>query len=561
MDNRNFEHNLLKIKKAKFLEIVERTAKSLKVVVPGVVFWDGDCPYYSGKERAHIHPDDLTICISVRELKRMTFEDIEECASHEVTHLTDSHPETKHVHSPDFYRRHNEAKIDNWRPPGGVVVIDGGRTSSDKVLPKTKKFIDKIRCNYHQCREKRELYKCQYCKKYFCEEHKTPYEPYVGPIDKRPHSYNTLNGHPCPDYAEQINKPKDDDYPYECKHCGKIVEFKNRFRWSHDCTPEKSVSPEEEQEEDEDTEVPPEPDLEQFPQLCPICKTYYVIPIIYGLPSQDLSELAKHGKVKLGGCIVSPNNPKYWCTTCKKNIKKPEGKIPKYIKKQSNKDENGFNIKYTYKTRHEAESIFKTAKITQTNIIEKSDLPGNLMDIKLNDNSVIFIYKTKKSKLLLTISISILVILLISVMWFIMDRNHQVNIKTEEIKNISSNTTKIIYEPIPIKLSFSEYINNKERYDGKIITLTGFLRYGLEGTENVGVYNEYIVDDFNNEIRLQNIPQEYRKLFIIKETSKELYNVTGTFKRKFRDIGLEVSNIIKTERTSQMVAREVTVQN
>lgn len=269
-------------------------------------------------------------------------------------------------------------------------------------------------------------------------------------------------------------------------------------------------------------------------QLCPICKTYSVIPI--------------------------PDSSIYWCTNCKKNIKKPEGKIPKYIKKQLHKEEKRFTVTYTYRTIHEAELIYKTAKISNTNIIEDIEPSWKIINIELNEKSITFIYKINKSKLFLAITTAVLVITLILLIWFVLNRNDQY-IKIEEVKNISSNITKIIYESVPINFSFSEYINNKEKYDGKIITLTGFMRYRLEGTENAGVYNEYIVDDFNNEIKLQNIPQQYRKLFIVKGTSKELYNVTGTFKRKFKNVELEVSTIIVTERPARVIAREIQVHN
>ena len=158
-----------------------------------------------------------------------------------------------------------------------------------------------------------------------------------------------------------------------------------------------------------------------------------------------------------------------------------------------------------------------------------------------------------------TVAIGFIILIVLSVI--LLNINKTPNMEVVELKDNKTNTTKIIYESIPIKLSFSEYINDKEKYDGRIITLAGFLRYELEGTENVGVYNEYIVDDFNNKIKLQNIPQQYRKLFVMKETSKELYNVTGTFKRKFRDAELEVSKIIIIVRPSQIIAREVTIQN
>ena len=47
---------------------------------------------------------------------------------------------------------------------------------------------------------------------------------------------------------------------------------------------------------------------------CPVCRqTDQVIPIIYGLPPWELGQKAGEGKVRLGGCIVFPDNPEWYC--------------------------------------------------------------------------------------------------------------------------------------------------------------------------------------------------------------------------------------------------------
>lgn len=43
---------------------------------------------------------------------------------------------------------------------------------------------------------------------------------------------------------------------------------------------------------------------------CPECNSNKVIPILYGYLSVDLWEKEKRDKVKLGGCIVTPDDPK-----------------------------------------------------------------------------------------------------------------------------------------------------------------------------------------------------------------------------------------------------------
>ena len=38
--------------------------------------------------------------------------------------------------------------------------------------------------------------------------------------------------------------------------------------------------------------------------------------IVYGMPSYELYQEAEAGKVKLGGCVLSPNDPEYVCKDC-----------------------------------------------------------------------------------------------------------------------------------------------------------------------------------------------------------------------------------------------------
>lgn len=47
---------------------------------------------------------------------------------------------------------------------------------------------------------------------------------------------------------------------------------------------------------------------------CPICnKTDVTIPIVYGDPTKKGIKLAKKGEIKLGGCVISHCDPKWYC--------------------------------------------------------------------------------------------------------------------------------------------------------------------------------------------------------------------------------------------------------
>jgi hypothetical protein len=49
---------------------------------------------------------------------------------------------------------------------------------------------------------------------------------------------------------------------------------------------------------------------------CPSCGSNHVIPIAYGLPGPELIEEEENGLVKLGGCLVADDNPKWHCKAC-----------------------------------------------------------------------------------------------------------------------------------------------------------------------------------------------------------------------------------------------------
>jgi transposase-like protein len=50
---------------------------------------------------------------------------------------------------------------------------------------------------------------------------------------------------------------------------------------------------------------------------CPRChSSEQVVPIIYGYPSEELFEAADRGEVKLGGCVVTGDDPQWFCKSC-----------------------------------------------------------------------------------------------------------------------------------------------------------------------------------------------------------------------------------------------------
>ena len=50
---------------------------------------------------------------------------------------------------------------------------------------------------------------------------------------------------------------------------------------------------------------------------CPKCGSLDVVPIFYGLPGgPEVMEAAKKGKIALGGCCVTDNDPQKRCKAC-----------------------------------------------------------------------------------------------------------------------------------------------------------------------------------------------------------------------------------------------------
>ena len=54
---------------------------------------------------------------------------------------------------------------------------------------------------------------------------------------------------------------------------------------------------------------------------CPHCKSEKNIPIIYGYPSAQMLKESKRGKIDLGGCGVTENDPNRFCKDCGNKFK------------------------------------------------------------------------------------------------------------------------------------------------------------------------------------------------------------------------------------------------
>ncbi|MFH1376253.1 MAG: hypothetical protein ABIH25_01325 [Candidatus Woesearchaeota archaeon] len=182
------QNSFYKLKEKRFLAVVKETARLLGVRVPAVKFWDTECPF-NEEEIAHIHIEQNLICISKKILKNMSFDKIEETASHETTHLINR------SHDPNFHTTHASVKRTMWSPPAGTVHI----TEKSKNIKNLKRRIKKNECYYHSCKEIGK-YKCKYCKKLYCKKHKKAIEPKLADFN----NLTDIKGHPCLVYQNKI---------------------------------------------------------------------------------------------------------------------------------------------------------------------------------------------------------------------------------------------------------------------------------------------------------------------------------------------------------------------
>jgi len=54
------------------------------------------------------------------------------------------------------------------------------------------------------------------------------------------------------------------------------------------------------------------------PRVCPVCKSKRIASILYGLPafSEELIKKMDEGRITLGGCCVSLDDPTWECVDC-----------------------------------------------------------------------------------------------------------------------------------------------------------------------------------------------------------------------------------------------------
>lgn len=95
----------------------------------------------------------------------------------------------------------------------------------------------------------------------------------------------------------------------------------------------------------------------------------------------------------------------------------------------------------------------------------------------------------------------------------------------------------------PNTISFAKYLDSNYMYNNQRANLTGFLERSLEGSEDSGKHIFFIVDEENNKIILIGSSTEIGKYIPNFGRTKELYLVTGRFKKEYKNLRFQVDAI------------------
>jgi hypothetical protein len=124
------------------------------------------CSNERPNELAHYHPDQHVICVSERQLRVQSLEELKRTAVHEVTHALGFHS-----HNADFERINREINIELalYNPSSVISEHDGSKTAGK--LGHGRKIRSGINtCSANGC-NKKAVNICRYCMKRYCQAH------------------------------------------------------------------------------------------------------------------------------------------------------------------------------------------------------------------------------------------------------------------------------------------------------------------------------------------------------------------------------------------------------
>ena len=129
----------------------------------------------------------------------------------------------------------------------------------------------------------------------YCDDYAGRWYSYKTTIDKIEVGDIVLvdrNGYECEGTVEAIDYYTRDTAPYPVEKTKNIIEVLEEF-----------------EDDDDDEDI----------KYCPRCGNE-LLPIVYGMPGPEMLKKAERGEIYLGGCLITPDNPKYYCDACDKEF-------------------------------------------------------------------------------------------------------------------------------------------------------------------------------------------------------------------------------------------------
>lgn len=202
--------NILQWKKDLIENIVYLVCTKQNISLPNINF--NGCREERPNQLAHYHPGQHVICVSERQLRVQSLEELKRTAAHEVTHALGFHS-----HNADFEHMNREINIELalYNPSSVISEYDGSKTT-DK-LDHERKIRSGINiCSANGC-NKRAVNICRYCMKRYCQTHSEALMistlaqiNMLNQYDaekriKLEEDWNKEGGHPCPLYTADWN--------------------------------------------------------------------------------------------------------------------------------------------------------------------------------------------------------------------------------------------------------------------------------------------------------------------------------------------------------------------
>lgn len=458
------------------------------------------------------------------------------------------------------------------------------KEESDTALPIKDAASDELKCNYSSCTNRDLQIKCAFCGKLFCGRHKIPH-PAWQPIS----SYIPENVHPCPNCPSCpycAEKSKFHPHPYESpysveggnKPLPKIKKAKKDGLNVEGLVKNQVTEVGQKEEEETDGHFKTEVIKQKEPPNIPI------IAEVSKKNRQESKKASKNQKNFVKGqddknsiinqkeqtksltvleqkdtqrALVALNDDVLQVMKDSQVEQKKAAKSESQQKKAESLKVTKIKIKGLQKGFETSEAGTKEKEIKQKKLPQSPTVTKTGQPIQQEDGKN---QNTKKDKDVKSDGIAKLKIALIAVavllILFAVVKIVKLGGNPENDPSISYQK-KFISESVPVKNSFSEYTNPRSRIDMTNLTLAGFLRDKSKGTVDASARDLYMVDDYNVEIRLSGVPQEYLKFFVMNQTTREIYNVSGVFTRNPKKSRLDVSSIVLTERQMQIIEKEV----